>query len=204
MKEGSYPALEGGTECLIKWVLSDYEAKALETFSRRTRVSWNEPGHLPDCDTKIEELYLIYAPTTTDNSVSWLLTRDGFQRKDSNVTAFYSTRDSPGSIDRDWKGEMDSWIRKCIYTCYSNHSGRLECHVEEPEKSLSDDERFHELIRMPWFRVIDIKGMKLAGLPSENGLHEPYVALGYRWSTTDHMTSPSNPHRRESETEVSI
>jgi hypothetical protein len=81
--------------------------------------------------------------------------------------------------------------------CHRNHRGRPERHEEEPEESWRNDKRFRELVRKPWFRVIDIKGMKLTRLLSENGYHEPYVALSYRWATEDHITTRFNLSWRE-------
>lgn len=111
-------------------------------------------------------------------------------------STFTDTWNGPGSVDRDWNGDIDKWIHQCIHICYSNHRNRPERHEDEPEESRRNDDRFRDLIKNPWFRVVDIKNMKLAELPVHAGYPEPYVALSYRWGATNHKTTKCNRSMR--------
>lgn len=183
------------TECLIEWVLADHKVHAAQNYTRRIRISWSQPGE--KCtNTKIQEVYLIYAPPlTTDQNMERPKTASVSEGSHSNSILAH-VKDEPGCVDRDWNGDIDEWIRQCIHICYSNHPNRPERHEEEPEESRKNEFNFRKLIENTWFRVIDIKNMKLGKLPLYLGYPEPYVALSYCWGKSIHKTTKRNHGER--------
>jgi hypothetical protein len=150
------------TECLIEWVLDGHQAKSAETFARRIRISWSRSDHGHGSKgQEREELYVVYAPP-----------HGVFRRLVPNA---------PGSIDQDCKGDIYSWIRKCIKLCDQEHQNRIE---DPPEEGDRNDSRFLKFVTQHQFYVVDVHDMRLTELPMNNNQQpEQYVALSYRWAS---------------------